>query len=410
MTCHDVTVINHEETHMRYKIETERVDLFDVNIIITMMVKLEKKTSSEALAAAFDKAISVHEVLNSKVAIEENGEAYYTDNDTPQSSFTVTQMSLLDLISENEKIRFRIEEGEWIRCFDSPDGLVFMMHHLGGDGKSLLYFIETFMSVLAGDDPAFVPFKNLTLDNLPEDSGIPLFYEPIIRSWNEKWFKDKKVFNFEDLDKAHRNFWKDHSTRIELTRYEGAELEQLIRSAKDADVTLTSYLIADMAKSIPGKTDAGIAVGGREDGNRSMGNQATGISVEFNYDTKKSVAENARKVQRLMMKKLSNYKYKYFILSFMGRLDDTLKDALNLEHAGYFHSDISSYLAELLGYGSKSRDLSVTNLTRADIPLEYGDHRITEIILIPPVVSYAKNVIGIVTAGDVMYIARHVYE
>ena len=394
---------------MRYKIETERVDLFDVNIIITMVVRLEKQVSSEELSAAFDKAIRVHEVLNSKVIIEETGEAFYTDNDTPRSSFNVTQMSLFELITQNEKIRFRIEEGEWIRGFDSPEGLVFMMHHLGGDGKSLLYFIETFMSALAGGTPAYVPFRNLTLDNLPADSKIPFFYEPIVRSWNRKWLKVKKVFTFEDLDKAHESFWKNHRTKTEITRYEGADLKQLIQSAKDADVTLTSYLIAEMSKDIPGKTDAGLAVDGRTDGNRSMGNQATGISVEFSYDAGKSVADNARTVQKLMKKKLSNDRYRYFVLQFMGRLDDTLKDALNLEHAGYFHSSISSYLAELLGYGSKARDISVTNLTRADIPLEYGDHRITEIIFIPPVVSYAKNVIGIVTAGDVMYVTRHIY-
>ena len=54
---------------MRYKIETERVDLFDVSIIITMAVRLEKKVSTEELVAAFDKAVRAHEVLNSRVVI-----------------------------------------------------------------------------------------------------------------------------------------------------------------------------------------------------------------------------------------------------------------------------------------------------------------------------------------------------
>ena len=30
-------------------------------------------------------------------------------------------------------------------------------------------------------------------------------------------------------------------------------------------------------------------------------------------------------------------RYRYFVLQFMGKLDDTLKDSLNLVHAGYFH-------------------------------------------------------------------------
>ena len=87
-----------------------------------------------------------------------------------------------------------------------------------------------------------------------------------------------------------------------------------------------------------------------------------------------------------------------------------LKDALNLEHAGCFSGKISAYLAQLLGYGTKVRDISITNLTRADIPLRYGDYEICELIFIPPVVSYAKNVYGIVTNGDLMYVTRHICE
>ena len=94
----------------------------------------------------------------------------------------------------------------------------------------------------------------------------------------------------------------------------------------------------------------------------------------------------------------------------MGMMDSTLKDSLNLEHAGYFHSKTSSKVAELLGYGKKVKDLSITNLTRADIPLTYGDYTIKEIAFIPPIVSYAKHVIGIVTTGDVMTVATQVYK
>ena len=94
----------------------------------------------------------------------------------------------------------------------------------------------------------------------------------------------------------------------------------------------------------------------------------------------------------------------------MGRLDPTLTDALNMERAGYFESRTSSRAADAMGYGDKTKDISITNLTRADIPLEYGPYRIEDIVFIPPIVSYGRNVIGIVTAGDTMNVVRHVYE
>lgn len=395
---------------MKARIETERVDLFDVNMMITMNVRIDREVAFDALQDAFDKACGFHEVLNSKIVIETSGEAFYVDNETPQNSFAQTPLSLADLISENEKRRFRLEDGEFLRGFVSPDGLVFMMHHLGGDGKSLLYFIETFFRCLAGEECVYAPFRNLNLGNLPAKCELPFFYEWMIKSWNRKWQSEKKVFGFREMDEAYAKFWKDHKTVTTIERYGENELSYSLTRAKESGVSLTSWLITNMIKDSKKKMDIGLAVDGRSDQNKSMGNQATGISVQYRYRKKKPFEANAKAVHALMQKKLSDDRYRFFVLQFMGKLDDTLKDSLNLERTGCFHGEMSSKLAQLLGYGNKVRDLSITNLTRVDIPLQYGNIGITDVIFIPPVVSYAKNVIGIVTAGNVMYVTRHVYQ
>lgn len=394
---------------MRYIIETERADLFDVNIIITMKILLEKEVPFDKLNEAFQKACKVHEVLNSKVVIEPSGKAFYIDNAAPQNSFAKTDLSLCDLINDNEKKRFRIENGEFIRGFLSPEGIVFMMHHLGGDGKSVVYFIETFMKCLSGMECALVPFRNLTLDNMPEQSKLPLLYNLLIKSWNRKWQKAKHTFSFMDMDNAYTEFWKKNKTKVEIKRYEKDDLKLLLDSAKNAGVSLTAYIITDLIKDMDYKADVGLAVDGRTDKNRSMGNQATGISIQYKYNSGLSFEDNARIVHNLMKKKLSNDKYRYFVLQFMGKLDPSLADSLNLERAGSFSSKVSSKVAEIMGYGKKVKDLSITNLTRADIPLEYGEYKIKEMIFVPPVISYGKNIIGIVTAGDVMNLAIHKY-
>ena len=395
---------------MRHVIETERVDLFDVNIVITMRVLLDRELEFDRLKEAFDKACSVHEVLGSKVVLDASGEAYYEKVDGQNNSFTKTDSNLLTIIKENQKKRFKIENGEFMRGFLSPDGLVFMMHHLGGDGKSLLYFIETFMNCLEGKECEFVPFKNLTLENLPAESKVPFFYKWLVKRWNKSWEKEKKIFDFSDMDREYESFWNNHETKIEIRRYEKEELTALLRKSKEAGVSLTAYVIADMIKDSDKANDIGLAVDGRTDNNRSMGNQATGISVKYKYDPGKTVEENAKAVSRLMQKKLSDDRYRFFVLKFMGLIDPTLKDSLNLEHAGCFSGKTSAKVAELLGYGNTAKDISITNLTRVDIPLEYGDVKIEEIAFIPPIVSYAKNVYGMVTANDVMIVSRHIYE
>ena len=399
-----------KKVFMKYPIVTERVDLFDVSIVITMTVDIDPMPSLEDAKDAFYKACSCHEVLNSRVVIERSGDAFYVDNDEPSNNISKTDLTVYELINDNERKRFRIEKGEFIRAFLSPDGLVVMMHHLGGDGKSLLYFIETFMKCLDKKRCELVPFRNLTSDDLPSSGKIPFFYDLLTGSWNRKWRREKRVFDFELMDRAYDEFWKDNKTKTVIKKYEGDELKDLLNSAKRAGVSFTSYFITDMIKEDPGKLDIGLAVDGRIDGNRCMGNQAAGISLDYRYDRKRSFEDNCRAVQKRMRKKLGDDRYRYFVLGFMSKLDSTLKDALNLEHAGVFTSPVSARVADILGYGDRVKDISITNLTKADIDLDYGDYRIKKIIFIPPVVSYAKNVFGIVTAGDVMTITRHVFE
>ena len=285
-----------------------------------------------------------------------------------------------------------------------------MMHHLGGDGKSLMYFIETFMKCLEKKRCEFVPFKNITSDDLPSSGKIPFFYDLLTGSWNRKWKREKHVFDYELMDRAYEDFWKNNKTQTVIRTYEGDDLKDLLNSAKRAGVSFTSYFITDMIKEDPDKLDIGLAVDGRIDGNRCMGNQATGISINYRYDRNRSFEDNCRAVHKRMRKKLDDNRYRYFVLGFMSKLDSTLKDALNLEHAGVFTSPVSARVADILGYGDKVKDISITNLTRTDIDLDYGDYRIKQIAFIPPVVSYAKNVFGIVTAGDVLTVTRHYFE
>ena len=196
--------------------------------------------------------------------------------------------------------------------------------------------------------------------------------------------------------------------RNEVT--EGEKLREKLTACKNGGAGFTSYTIAEMIQDSSRIQDVGLAVDGRLDGNRTMSNQATGISVKCKYDRNKSLVENAVAIDKSMQKKLNRIGFKYFVLRFMSEFDPTLVDAINLEFAGYFHSNISAKLAKLLGYGYNTKDLSITNLTRIDIPTEYGNYRLTDLIFVPPVVSYGKNIIGMVTVGDRLNTAYHVYQ
>ena len=395
---------------MRYRIETERENLFDVSMVIAMRVRIIGEVSFHQLEMAFRKAVSTYEILNSGIVIEENGDAYYVECPDPLSSFTETGLGFEELIFENERVRFRIENGEYIRGFHSPDGLVFLMHHLGGDGKSLLYFIETFMSILAGEEVRKVPFDNLPVSALPEAGRLPFLYRLFIRSWNRKWKKMRRVFTYEDMDSAYDAFWHEHKTKTVIEEYGSEELNAMLDECKRCGCSLTSYLTAVWLKDMPGLRDVGFAVDGRLKDERTMGNFATGIHVKYRYDDSLSIAENAVRINSLMKKNLADPVMRYSVLHFTGEFDPALIDSLSLEACGAFHTKLTSRFADIMTYGKKKRDLSITNLMRACIKTDYGAVRIDDITFVPPVVSYGKNLIGIITVNDRMIISHHTMD
>ena len=395
---------------MRFRLETERENLFDVNMVIAMRVRIEGEVPFEQLEKAFHKTVDAYEILNSRIVIEDNGDAFYVDCENPGSSFKESLLGFEDLINANEKVRFRIEEGEYIRGFLSPDGIVFLMHHLGGDGKSLLYFIETFMSILSGEEIEKVPFANLPVSGLPADSGMPYMYKLFVKSWNKRWTKMKRVFNYEDMDEAYRKFWPTHKTKTVITEYGKDALNDLLAGSKEAGCSLTAYLVALWIREMPFRADVGFAVDGRLSDERTMGNFATGIHINYRYNDKISVGENASKINKLMKKKLTDPKVRYSVLQLIGNLDPTLIDTLSLEAIGAYHTRETARFADIMCYGKNKRDLSITNLMKADIRTEYGNFRIKDIAFVPPVVSYGTNLIGIITVNDTLIVTRHIYE
>lgn len=396
---------------MKREILYERGDLFDVNMIITMIVQVKGTASEEAWKEAFQKAIEVNEILKTRIVIEEDGRAYYTDltrkNDFVCSSIRFTTEDLDQIRQREERIRFRIEEGEYLRVFVKTNGeetsVLFLMHHLGGDGKSLLYFIEGLFTFLSGGS---VPFREIRTEETEEN--LDLISRGIIRYYNRSW--KMRTFSFEEMDRAYEQYWKERTTVLETQVIPEEKMNEIREECRKAGVRFTSYLTAKLISEAPdpnGLKEIGYALDYRHDQNRSMGNQASGCSIRYRYDFRKSLPENARRIQKRLDRKLQDHQKGSYILSFVSKITPTLQDAVNLEHAGTFHDKISYRFAKLMGYVGKTKDYSITNLTVADIPIHYGPYEIREILFAGPVVSYGQRIISVITCNGRTVITTH---
>ena len=92
----------------------------------------------------------------------------------------------------------------------------------------------------------------------------------------------------------------------------------------------------------------------------------------------------------------------------MAALEPSLVDSVLLNTHGLYQNPVSEKFAKVMGYqGGKTRELGITNLTKLDIPTEYGQYTIESQLFIPPVVSYARRIIGVSTLENQMTVVYH---
>lgn len=390
---------------MKHEIIYERGELFDVNMMITMSIRISGCPSEEEIVRAFSLAVGTNEILLSRIVIDNDGRAFYVDNDHPESFIRKADDSLDAIRQREEKKRFKLEKGEYIRAYyeveEDRTTILFLMHHMAGDGMSLQYFIEDFMTFLAGEQKSFKEIRTAETGD-----ALDVVSHGIIRHYNRKW--NKHVFSFSDMDKAYDAYWKDRTSVIDRKVIEKEEMDKILDECRKAGVRYTAYITAWLIKESQRTMDIGYAMDYRQDKNRSMGNQASGFSIRYRYNSEKSLLDNARAIQKKIDKKIREHEKGSYILSFVAGFVPTLHDAVNLEHAGTFHDKVSFSLARLMGYIGTTKDYSITNLTVADIPVRYGDYEIEEMMFAGPVVSYGKIIFSIVSCNGKTVITKHV--
>lgn len=383
---------------------TERQNLFEPNPYIVMHVELVGDIRPHDLVAAIRRAYAANETTTSRINLSE-GSARYERLVSSGCTARIVSSDWHDLICEQERSPFALDEGELVRSFIIPAScgaqLVIMAHHLVGDGKSIMYLIRDILTALAGDPLVFKPFTALTLDPHVDSLSVSarLYAKHCRRSWKEH------PFTWADYHRLHHKYWSAHASRIEHRTLSATQTSQIIHAAKAADCSVNSYLLALLLREHQECHTIGIPVDIRDDDDQIMGNHVTGISITHRFDERCPLAENARRIHKKTQRKLRHRRM--MALEFLALLPPTLIDAVLLQTHSCYCDPLSAQAARLMGYADKTRDLGLSNLGRITIPTQYNDYRIENIIFVPPAISYARNVTGASTVNGRLTIAAH---
>lgn len=348
----------------------------------------------------------------SRVSLDGRGRAFYEGMDESGCKVMETSEDWRTILEQQQKLPFALDKGELVRVFvaaaSGEQSLVVMAHHLAGDGKSLVYFIEDVMRTLAGERLEYKPLQLLSPASLPDSSRLPLAYRLYAHLLNYRWNRSGRTFGWQDYEHIHQSCWPKRHSVVVCEAFSAEEVRGLQEFAKSARVSVNSWIAAALLEADPAARTLGLAVDARQDGNRSMSNQATGISITHPFSHRLTFFQNAQMIHRKVRLKLGKPGLKYLIVRFMPLLEPGLIDSILMYTHGLYRSPITQRLAERMGYaGNKTRELGLSNLTRLDIPAVYGAYGLKQAVFIPPVVSYARRIIGVCTMEDGMTITCH---
>lgn len=393
------------------KIITERPNLFEPNDYITFYVELSGKVRTKDLADAVKAAYRANEATMSKIVLRSDGVSYYEKLPQSNCRVEIIQGEWQDIIRTNEKKPFALEKGELVRCFILPAGeaaaFIVMAHHLAGDGKAVIYLIESILEALSGKAPAYKPLTLLTQKAVSQTGKFPAAVKLYVKSCNRKWVKrGKPTFSWDDYYHIHECYWKTTSSWIQCRQFSKEETMHIIENAKRLGVSVNSYIIAAFLRADSSNRSVGIPVSVREDGNKSMTNLTSGIRILHSYADTGTFAGNAKQIQKKVAKELAANRF--FVLRFLSELAPPLIDGVLLYTHHCYENPLMERLAKVMKYtGEKVRELGITNLTVLDIPSVYGTVKLEKIVFIPPNVSYAHHIIGVSTFHGEMTVTYH---
>lgn len=397
----------------RIELLLERTFLFDPNVYMSIVLTIEGDVSEEELCEAVRKTYTQNQTTMSKVVLDEQGKVYLEKMSETGCKVFVDKRDWLEILRENERKPFRLEEGELIRIFIIPRGkqkdIYIMAHHVSGDGGAMLILAEDIFSNLEGRKVEYKPTKVITAEESVKKGNLNFLEKAGLKKLSQKWAEEEKqVFGWDDYYKAHEEYWENKRTEIGFHEIEGDRLDNLKAECKKLGVTINTYLVTKlMQEYYPESKKLGIPISVRGE-ERSISCLVSSATPRTKYDTNKEFVENLVAIDKAIKKDLKNEGEVYRIPQFVAISDPTLVCA------AYIHNVMRNIegtrvnrMSEILGlYGNDRVDLGITNLREITYPNDYDRFKVTNVVPIAPLIATTEHLFTISTYNGRMMIAE----
>lgn len=385
-------------------IVTERAHLMCPNMHFGIKARIAASYDKEKVQTALEALTSAHPFLKSNIAQEpETGKLYYCWREYLQ----------IPVYEKEDVSRWPVDYTEitkygWdafheclLKLVIYPDKesfeVLFIAHHLLGDGRSILNLVCEFADCYAsGKCPAFAE-ENLisSINDLPEGSQLSAISKLIVGYANRKWKREGHSVSRDDFQHFEKKFLADNPVSYTEETWDAAKVEALLTKCREHGVSLNDYLVAEMmCRENTNRVVAAVDI--RKHLSRyhpgALGNYASATAIELSK-VSDDIWAVARLVSDIIRRNIRDPQRLMMILACYLYMEPDLIDAAAISVLGAFPSKAGRFVGSLiLGY-QKCCGYSVTNLGNVDHPY------ILEAMFIPPASPANAKTTGVLSVN-----------
>lgn len=389
----------------------ERILTWSPFSIVSIAARINGLVTEEMLHAAVQKAQFRHPVLRARMVQDGDRLSFSTDEvgEIPVKIVRrASDQDWIELVQRESQIPFDFEARPAIRFFlvQSPEvsDLVILCHHSICDGLSLAYLAKDLLEFLGDPDRQSEPLPApapISTANIPAGVGMSGVVKFFIKRMTKKWQAQKVVFDQQDYQALTEAYWQHFSHSMLTLELDEEQTAGLAARCKAEGVTVNSALTAAAAGAqIPHLRDrhhpvvvAAGSLRGRLDPpvGEGIGFYASAANFKLDYKPELGFWENARRFHKALQPHYEDKKLFSEPLTWL-HLDPTYLEAMNFKKLGSLVSPGTSRYEKLNAFANQEDVVSsllrrgkmekpdqlflgtaVTNLTRMDFPIRYGD-------------------------------------
>lgn len=393
----------------RQYLVTERAHFMCPNMHFGILVELKEQYNKQKVLDTLNIQANAHPFLRSTIRYEDTtNKLYYHINDTSMTEFTElsNKSELWNIIKSLSKKEWNPFLNGLLKVYSFTDTekmtVLFMAHHLLGDGRSILNIASEFADCYTDKMiPTYVEeYLIQSLDDLPDKSDLPLISKLLIRNVNSKWKKEGRLVDYQSYSDFVIKYGELHNIEYKEHMITSNTYQDMMKSCKENDISVNDVLMAHMYNKL-GTKKLIIAVDIRKHlscyRQGALGNYATAVSIISKLETS-DVYKKAKEIHQLVKKKVGNNRQLMRVLSCYLNMAPGLLDAAAISALNEFDSKAGAFVGSGMFGMAKPESYSLTNLGKIE------NDNIISAMFIPPASPAVKMTVGVVTVNDNMRI------